>query len=55
MNTYRVHYRITGWVEVEATSDDDALDQACEKDAAALVADTIGPRSVDLDEVESNP
>jgi len=55
MSVYRVHYRITGWVEVEARSEDDAIDEASDKDAVELVEDTIGPCLWDFDEVELNP
>ena len=54
-STYRIRYRITGWLEVEACSEDDALDKASDKDAVELIEDTVGPCLWDFDEVEANP
>ena len=51
---YRVRYCITGWIEVEARSADDAVDAASDKTAATLVADTVGQPSYEIDEVEEN-
>jgi hypothetical protein len=43
-----------GWVEVEAKSADDAIDEASDKDAVALIEDTVGQCKWEFDEVEMN-
>lgn len=54
ISVYRVKYRIVGWVEVEAKSADDAIDEASDKDAVALIEDTVGQCKWEFDEVEMN-
>ena len=52
--TYRVHYRISGWVEVEAKDVEDALDNVSDWTMATMIDNSIALPSLDLDEAEEN-
>ena len=52
---YRVHYRISGWVEVEAADSEEALDIVEDYSVSTLIAETLGDKYVDFDEAEPNP
>ena len=52
---YRVHYRISGWVEVEARDADDALDAVSDYTPGTCVTETLWEPFFDVDEAEPNP
>jgi hypothetical protein len=55
MSVYRVRYQISGWIEIEAQSDDDALDAVSDMTVQTMLDCTTGQSTVDIDEVEMIP
>ena len=52
---YRVHYRISGWVEVEADDADEALAAVSDYTPSTSISETVGTLFYEFDEAEPNP
>ena len=52
---YRVHYRISGWVEVEADDAEEALDAVNDYTPGTCLTETVGAPFFEVDEAEENP